>query len=431
MNNQAIIAKVSEVIEIPGANTVQVSVVLGEQCVTSKGVSVGDVGILFPEGLQLSEEFVYENNLSRKSDKNKNPEKTGFFEENRRVRAQPFMKVRSTAFFTELGSVGYTGVSADDLQLGSTFNDLNGKPICKKYVNERTIRAASSSSNKARKKVETPFFKEHVDTGQFKHNMHRIKEGDILYFHAKKHGTSGRTAYTQVFHDLPWWKKAVNKVAPIFPDHTWEIVTGTRRVVLNNVEDKQGFHGSENFRLEISNKLAPFMVKGQTLYYEIVGYANGSPIMASHKISSLKNKEFTKKYGNEIVYKYGCLPGEYKFHIYRITQQCVDGSVRDLSQKELEKWCFDRQLPYTNNVFETMVYNGDQATLEQVVEFLTEREDLLTQDFEDPSHISEGIIIRVENGEDTPLFLKSKSYAFKVCEGIAAVEGIEDMEDAS
>jgi len=429
MTNQAIIAKVTEVIEIPGANNVHVAVVLGEMCVTSKNVQRGDVGVLFPEGLQLSEEYVRENNLSRKKENNKNPEKTGFFEENRRVRAQPFLKVRSTALFMSLESVEYAVGSGAVMSVGTQFDELEGKKICQKYMNERTRKAASQGQGKAQKKNATPAFLEHVETQQFKHVASTIRPGSLMYFHAKKHGTSGRTAHTRIIKSLPFWKRMINKIAPVFAEYEWGIVTGTRRVVLKTPE-AEGFHGSEAFRYEISQKLAPVLPKGTTVYYEIVGFVNGGSIMPKHDVKALKDKEFTKKYGDEVVYKYGCQEGQYKFHIYRVTTETQNGDIIDLSQKQLERFCEERELPYTLEVHPPMLYNGDEMQLRSLVETLTERPDVLTEDYEDAGHVSEGIVIRIENDGIVPQFVKSKSYAFRVMEGIASVNEV-DPEDAA
>lgn len=429
MNNQAIVARVTEVIEIPNANSVHVAVVLGEFCVTSKNVQKGDVGILFPEGLQLSEAYVYENNLSRKSDNNKDKDKTGFFEENRRVRAQPFLKVRSTALFMPMSSIEYTNTEFDISPVGTQFDTLGGHKICQKYMNAATLKAASTGQGKAQKKNLTPAFLEHVETAQFKHVAGQIPTGSLIYFHAKKHGTSGRTAHTQVFKTLPLWKRVINKLAPVFPESEWGFATGTRRVVLKS-QDAEGFHGSEAFRHEVTGKLKPFLPQGMTAYYEIVGFVNGGSIMPSHSVAALKDKAYTKKYGDTVTYKYGCQEGQYKFHIYRLTMQGVDGDIRDLSQAALEKWCSERELPYTLEVHPKMIYTGDELALRSLVENLTERLDVLTEDYEDAGHISEGIILRIENGNNTPQFVKSKSYAFRVCEGIASVNEV-DLEDAS
>ncbi len=428
--SQAIIARVTEVVEIPGANNVHVAVVLGEACVTSKDVVQGTVGILFPEGLQLSEEYVRENNLSRKKENNKNPEKTGFFEDSRRVRAQPFLKIRSTALFMPLDSVAYTGVPVESLTVGTQFSDLDYKPICQKYMNERTRKAASQGQAKAAKKNVAPAFLEHVETQQFKHVASTIRPGSLLYFHSKKHGTSGRTANTRVAVELPFWKKWVNKVIPnAFPDFKWDIVHGTRRVVLKD-DSAVGFHGPEEFRYAIGGEIGSMLPRGVTAYYEIVGFVNGGSIMPKHSVAALKDKAYTKKYGDLITYKYGCQEGEAKYHIYRVTVEGHDGEIRDLTQKQLEEFCEYRVLPYTREVHPPMLYTGDEMALRSLVENLTERPEVLTEDYEDAGHISEGIILRIENGNNTPQFVKSKSYAFRVCEGIASVNEI-DLEDAS
>lgn len=429
MNNQAIIARVTEVIEIPGANTVHVAVVLGEFCVTSKDVIKGSVGILFPEGLQLSEEYVFENSLSRKADNNKDKNKTGFFEENRRVRAQPFLKVRSTALFMPVDSIDYTDTAFDSLAVGTQFDTLNGHKICQKYMNAATLKAASTGQGKSQKKNITPNFVEHVETAQFKHVAAQIPVGSLIYFHAKKHGTSGRTAHTQIVQALPLWKRVVNKVVAIFPESEWGFVTSTRRVVLKG-EDAKGFHGNETFRQQVTDQLKPFLTQGMTAYYEIVGFVNGGSIMPKHSVAALKDKAYTKKYGDTVTYKYGCQEDQFKFHIYRLTMQGVDGVIRDLSQAAMEKWCQERELPHTLEVHPPMLYNGNEMQLRYLVDQLTDRPEVLAEDYEDAGHISEGIVLRIETGKDVPMFVKSKSYAFRVMEGIASVTEV-DTEDAS
>ena len=431
-NHQAIVARVTEVLDIYGADRVQISVVLGEQCVTHKGVKRGDVGILFPADLQLSEKFCHENNLNRDKSLNKDTSKAGFFESNRRVRAQPFLKIRSEALFMPLDSVSYTGVNVDDLVVGFTFDSLNGFEICKKFLNKEKESVTKNQVGSKKKKHLVPDFLEHVDTAHFKYSVHRINEGDILFFHSKRHGTSGRSGYQRVYKSLGKFQSLANKISnaifgkSIYDDFEWKYVTGSRRVVLDDSKFKNGFHGSNDFRFDITESLKPYLKKGYTFYYEIVGFVNGSSIMPKHDIRTLKDNLYLDKYGDEITYSYGCKEHEYKVFIYRITTQDEDGVIRDLSQRELEEFCKARELGYTLEIHAPVVYDGDEVKLRALVEELTERWDCLTEDHSDPRHLSEGIIIRVENGKTTPLFLKSKSYAFRVCEGHETVGNLED-----
>lgn len=428
--SKAIVAKVVSTQPIPGADKIHVAVVLGENCIVSKEVGVGYVGLLFPADTQLSEEYCRENNLFRHATENKNPEKTGFFETNRRVRVQPFLKVKSTAYFTSLESLSYVGDYSEVKDIGQSFDHVNGKEICCKYISQATRDSiAKQNRPKMAKASVMPYFEKHVDSAQFKHNAAMIPKGALLSFHAKVHGTSHRNSYTKVIKELPKWKQLVNKIAPIFSSEEWKHVVGTRNVVLT--EGKEGFHGSEQFRFDVMESLKAYMTKGMTIYGEIAGYANGKPIMAVHSGKAAKDKAFLKKYGENIVYKYGCGEHEYRFHIYRITQLTQDGVNVDFSQKQLEQWCADRGILGPVEVAPQEVYDGDLDKLLAKVEALTERTETLCDDVIDGSHPSEGVIIRVDTGKMNPYFLKSKSYYFRSLESLCEAIDREDAEAIS
>lgn len=428
--HKAIIAKIDKIIEIPGADNIQIAKVLGEDVIVSKDMVEGFVGIFFPVDLQLSEDYCRENNLFRDSTKNKDLTKKGFFDDNRRVRAQPFLKVKSCGYFAPITSLDYTGFKYVQ-GVGDSFDEINGHKICEKYVSKAAKEKIANKSQKLRKVKEAPFFAKHVDSEQFKHYADRIPTGALLSFHSKKHGTSFRVAKTLVVRPLTLWQKIRNVIVyytPLTPNNgKMEYVVGTRNVVLDTPE-KEGFHGSEAYRFEVMEALKPYLENGMTIYGEIVGFVNGRNIMPSHGIDALKDKAYTKKYGKQITYTYGCKEHEYKFHVYRITRQTISGDLVDMSQKQMEKWCEDRNIPYTLEVHPQMVYNGNVEELRTLVDSLTERPEVLTEDYTDPTHISEGIIIRVDIDGDTPIFYKSKSYAFRVLEGH---ESIIDEETIS
>lgn len=428
-NHKAIVAVVTEVIAIPGADKIHVAKVLGEQVIVGKDVGVGYVGVLFPVDLQLSVQYCHENNLFRKAELNKDTTKTGFFEESRRVRAQPFLKVRSEGYFASVDSLYYTLVKAggEELMLGKTFDTLNSFPICEKYISQATRELISKQGQpKQAKKNFAMYFEKHQDSAQFKHSVHMIPVGSLLSFHSKKHGTSFRQAYTKLSIELPKWRQLINKIRPeFFPTWQWGHVVGTRNVVLTSSE-KEGWHGSEQFRFDVAKEIASHLEKGMQCFGEIVGFVNGKSIMPSHSIKSLKDKAYTKKYGDNINYTYGCAEHEFKYHVYRLTYLTEEGKNIDFTQKQLEQWCKDRQIPYTLEVSPQEIYDGDVDKLMAKVEYLTERPDVLTEDFTEPKHISEGIILRIDTGKHQPYFLKSKSFAFKACEGICEVVDTED-----
>lgn len=425
-NYKAIIAKIDKTIEIEGANTIQIGKVLGESVIINKATQEGTIGVYFCAGTQLSEKYCHVNNLYRDSNKNLNTKETGFFEDTRRVRAQPFMKVRSEGYFAPLNSLSYTGFDIDSLKVGDEFEELAGVEVCKKYILKVKENQLPTKKKKAR---EIPDFHPHVDTAQYARNKYQIEVGDVISIQSKIHGTSARYGYHKVERSLPRWKEVINKLLPIFPTTQWEYTVGTRRVILDNPE-KEGFHGKEEYRFEVMEKLKPYLTKGMTVYGEIAGYVNGKPIMPNHDVSVLKDKKYTKKYGNSITYKYNCVETDYRFHIYRITLTTEGGEAIDLTQPQLVKWCEDRGFVPAHDVIPSFVYYGGQDNLDELVEALTERPEVLTEDYHDPSQISEGVIIRIDKSGLEPVFLKNKSYAFKVMEGIASEKGT-DIEELS
>jgi hypothetical protein len=424
-NYKAIISKISHTVEIPKANNVQIGIVLGEPIVISKDWNVGDIGVFFCAGTELSKEYCSSNNLYRDSSLNSNPETTGFFDSNGRVKAQPFLKVRSCGYFSSIESLDFTGYELSKLKLGDSFEDLGGVPICRKYENEALKKSKLNSVGRLRKKVED--FKEHINTSQYQHQKGIIKAGDTISIQAKVHGTSARYGYHKVEKQLTRWQKFINKFVSVFPTTVYEYVVGTRKVVLAD-RDKVGFHGPETYRFDVLDMLKPYLTKGMTIYGEIAGYANSKPIMSTHSTKGLKDKSYTRKYGESMTYKYGCVEGESRFHVYRITLTTAGGDTIDFTQPQLVEWCEARGISPAMDLIKPVSFNGDMTNLDALVEELTERPDVLTEDYIDPGHISEGVIIRVDSGGLTPTFLKSKSYAFKVLEGIASEDTVE-VED--
>jgi hypothetical protein len=93
-NYSAFIAKIDRVEPIEKADKIHVAYVLVEPVIVSKEWGVGKVGVFFAPDTQLSVEFCANNNLYRDAEKNSDKTKKGFFENNRRVRAQPFLGIK-------------------------------------------------------------------------------------------------------------------------------------------------------------------------------------------------------------------------------------------------------------------------------------------------------------------------------------------------
>lgn len=423
---KAMIAKIDKTIPIKGADRIHIAVVLGEYVIVTNKWNVGKKGVFFPADTQLSDDFCKYNNLYRDVEKNID-DKTGFFDNNRRVRCQPFMKVKSEGFFCDEKCFDYLNTETPS-KIGDTFNKVNEIEICKKYISPQTARAMKSQKKKT-KIIDVPNFSKHVDTEQFKYNIHKIEKGSLISIHSKRHGTSARYSLTKVVKKPKTiFQKILNRFN-LFNSNSYEYLTGSRNVILYPDQYREGFHGSEQFRFDIAEQLKPYLIKDMIIYGEIVGFVNGSPIMGRHSTDILKDKKIFKKYGKTITYTYNCKEHEFKFHIYRISISTDDIEI-DFTDAQCKKWCEDRGFEYAKSVHEPFIYDGNAEALTKLVTELTERPECLCEDYTDSSHVSEGIVLRIDDGNTIPTFLKSKSYFFKCLEGIYKEDHV-DTEDAS
>ena len=182
-----------------------------------------------------------------------------------------------------------------------------------------------------------PLFTEHADTEQLAYNLGAFKPGDEIEITLKMHGTSQRTGYLPVFKGYKrtfkdWLLRRNGK-----PIYDWGYVSGTRRTVLDNYDG--GYYGSNEFREQHSKTFEGKLWKGETVYYEVVGFTHtGAPIMAEGNNEKL-GKDFVKQYGKTTVFSYGCdsvggidhdgVPygPESDIYVYRMTMTNEDGAV--------------------------------------------------------------------------------------------------------
>lgn len=444
---KAIVVKLKNVRPHPNADLVQLATCVGNQVVVGLDNKEGDLGVYFPSDGQLSNKFCYENNLYRDNTKNKYPNsKAGMFDDNRRVRAQKFRGEISDGFWTPIDSFAFIKTAKLDVE-GFEFDELDGTPICNKYINPNTIKAAQQNRPKNTKKAKTSImFKEHFDTEAFIKNVHQIKESDLIIITEKLHGTSSRVGFVLVDRPLKWYEKILSKLGIQIILKEWSYLNGTRRVVIEESNGIQ-FH-DPSIRDLVFNKLKGQLRKGETFYLEIVGYEKlGTPIMSSVDVTKLKDKEFTNRYANlgdnkTMAYKYGCVDGACDFFVYRITMTNEDGHSIDYSWDDVIKRCNEIGIKYvpelarfTYNEFRLMLIKENGETIDNnrdIRDEISEYVDIYTKGAStvDESHIREGVCVRLESGL-VPRVFKHKSYEFKFLEGIIKDSGVVDMEESN
>lgn len=454
------IVQIQKLDKHPNADRLQIATIFGASVIVDLNTKIGDLGIYFPIDLQLSEEYCEKNNLVRKLDENGN-NIGGYLEPNKRnIRAMRFRGSKSEGLFMPLETLVYTGKT--QFEVGEKIDVVNGYEICKKYIPRGKKISNPRNYNKARKKKVpiSPLFAEHADTEQLVYNMDAFLENDMVEITLKMHGTSGRTGYLLVFQGYtskfplfnslarlktPPTGKAARKLYDIAISHAtpvydWGYVTGTRRVVLDNFEG--GFYGDNTFREQHAKFFEGKLNKGETVYYEIVGFTTtGAPIMSSVANNKISDKEFTKQYGKTTTFSYGCKENESACYVYRMTMTNEDGDVVEYPPDYMRYRCEQMGAKYVPVLWRGIV--PDKLPIVFDMETETDYQEtpgdyikeIAEQYYDGPDpigkdHVREGVVIRILN---RPKFCayKHKNFSFKVLEGIAKDLAAEpDMEEA-
>lgn len=430
MSYYAIITKVKNIHNHSNADRLNLGICFGNQVVIGKDITENDLGIYFPTDGQLSQEYCDANKLQGYTDEKTGEVVRGYFDQKRRVRTQKFRGEKSDGFWMPISSLAFTKYNLSELKEGDQIVALNGINICNKYITNVTRSKQSTNKSKSKTKKSFIMFHEHSDTEQLAYNIDKIKKGSVLYFTEKVHGTSGRTGYIK---NIEYPSKIKNKINRIFNinifknKEKWEYITGTRRVILDDFNDsaKIGFYGSNDFRKIYHDKFINTLKKGETIYYEIVGWVNKDlTVMGIVDNTKIKDKEFIKRYGNKTIFKYGCKEDESDIWVYRITMSNEDGEEVDYSWNMVKERCNQLGIKHVPEVNIPVVYDGIIENLKDLCEELCDGPSTI-----DPSHIREGIVVRIDYNNHWKAY-KHKNFNFKVLEGIIKDSETIDIEEA-
>ena len=457
------IVQIKELQKHPNADRLQIAIIFGASVIVDLKTKVGDLGVYFPIDLQLSEEYCRENDLVRRKDENGNAA-GGYLDPNKRnIRAMRFRGSPSEGLFMPLETLKYTGQTK--FEVGEKISIINGHEICRKYIPRNSYKGSTpKAGNKTRKKRVplAPLFAEHADTEQLVYNLDSFYKGDLIEITLKMHGTSGRTGY------LPKLKKMKRSLLDIIlrregtPIYDWGYVTGTRRVVLNDFDG--GFYGDNSFREKHAKFFEGKLNKGETVYYEIVGFLDsGAPIMPSVANSKISDKAFSKKYGPTTTFSYGCASKAFydqandkeipqsDCYVYRMTMTNEDGDVVEYTPDYMRYRCEQMGAKCVPFLWKGIIPPVNSDGLVQSDDFVADEngqfkewifktpgeyiKDIAEQYYDGPdpvglTHVREGVVVRIINRPKFAAY-KHKNFSFKVLEGIAKdLAATPDIEEA-
>lgn len=304
--------------------------------------------VYFPVLSQINNDFLSYANLYRHKELNKDPEQSGMFGDNGRVKAIKLRGEISEGFILPITVFENYIVSVTNQELkyveeGTEFDAIEheGKEfwVSKKYIAERQYsQSLSSSQTKPRHKVlkrldriREDQFRFHYTTSLIKKCPYVINPNSLIQMSYKIHGTSGISAYVLCHQPLTWKQKIAKWLTGESFDK-YDYIYSSRTVIKNKFYNPQVGSGyySEDIWAEADKIVRPCLTKGQTAYYEIVGFLpNGKYIQPG--------------------YDYGCIPpkpGEtftherhFKVRIYRVTMTNVDGKVVEYTPLQVQQWC--------------------------------------------------------------------------------------------
>lgn len=460
------------------ADRLQLADVFGNTVCVSLDYYEGQVGLYLPSDGQISAEFGEKNNLLRKKDDAGNNVGGYIDPVKRNITAIRLRGEKSDGIFLPLSCLNYCYAHGDasiELRVGDVIDGcVNGHEICQKYI-PRTSKSAgvSGGGNKTRKhKTPTaPLFAEHADTEQLAYNLSAFKPGDEIEITLKMHGTSQRTGYLPVLKGykrtfFDWLFRREGK-----PIYDWGYVSGTRRVVLDSYDG--GFYGDNQFREQHSKVFEGKLNKGETVYYEVVGFTtSGQPIMGDASNKKLNDKEFIKQYGETTRFSYGCAPeasttfyhGEdgmfpiskktvpqSDIYVYRMTMTNEDGFVVEYTPDFMRYRCeqmgvkcvpvfWKGTVPQFAEIMYVDKNENDRPDADEIA--YTKKTDagewvmqMAEQFYDGPdpvgkTHVREGVVVRILNRPKFAAY-KHKNFSFKVLEGIIKdTAAAPDMEEA-
>lgn len=413
---QAIIARI-KTRPHPNADRIQLADVCGTTVVVGLDQKDGDLGVYFPSDGVLSHEFCVANNLYNKSARQKlglSDAPVGFFDHHRRVRTQKFRGEKSDGFWLPItcldylyGGPGFYAVSEGDM-----FDTVQGRQVCEKWT---TRKPGASNTPSNRRKLELLAFPKHMDTEQWDYYWKDIPDGSLLTITEKIHGTSHRVGLVKA--PKKWWQ---------FWRPAYQTIHGSRNVVLTEHSGRTSFYGSDEFRYKAVG--SPQLRKGEVLYGEIVGFTGpGQPIMPPHTVDPKELPTVAQEFGRTVEYRYGQPDGHAKFILYRIVQFNEDGHGTELSYPQVVRRAKDLGYDVVPLHSATFLYPDVAATL---VESLVG--DVFKPSIYASNQMAEGVVIRVDTPDGHTRFLKKKSFAFKLLEGIIkSSESYEDLEENS
>ncbi len=417
-NYAAVVTTIRAINVLPKCDNVVGAPLFGYQAIVGKDTKVGELVVVFTAETQLSDEFAKANNLYRDATKNADPEKKGYIEDNRRVRAIKFRGQRSDALVMSVDSLAFTGIDVSKLKDGDVFDELAGVEICRKYEVVRKSGTPKTSFKEEKfKRIDNKFLPEHISTSHWFRQVDSLPDDTEIVVTQKLHGTSIRIGHVPVNRQLTWKDKIAKFFGVEVRTTGYDHVYGSRRAIKDvNNPNQAHFYKDDIWSVE-GKKLDAIVPQNFILYAELVGYTeDGGAIQKG--------------------YTYNLSPGNCALYVYRIMVITNDGRHVELSWDAVKRFCADNGILYTPEFFrgrkvdlvERIASLMDVRYYDGVMNGSLAFTDLPVP-LSDAGTVDEGVCIRILESEAvSPTILKAKAPLFLAHETKLLDEDVVDLE---
>lgn len=424
-NYSATVIRVPKVRKAQNSDNLYIVDALGMTAIVDKSwiEREGELALLFPAEVRLSQEFAAANGLYKQSlELNTNREASGYIEKSSRVKALKLRGNISNGLVLPLTSLSAIGVGDNYLSEGDVFDTIVGKEICRKYVVESKSGGLSKADaqKKAFKRVTDVFLPAHFDTGQWLREEHNVHPDEELIITQKLHGTSCRLANTVVKRELTLREKFAQKfLGAKIAVHEYDLVAGSRKVIKDPNNPNQKHHYGSDIWSDALAIWGDRIPTGHIVYGELVGYIPGSesPIQKGHTY-----EEFA---------------GNYELYVYRVAIITEGADLIDMTWDQVRSFCERHGLKHTpelDRIPKALLDIEDYNELDFWAEHQEHKKHGIELYVDTPVKLSaggtgkdEGIAIRIDRGAGLEIF-KYKNPSHYLYETAQLDSGEEDLE---
>lgn len=405
-NYAASIVEIKNTIALEKCDNIVATSIFGFQAIISKETKAGTIGVFFPAECQLSEEFCRENNLYRHKELNKDVSIAGYIEDNRRVRAMKFRGHRSDCFFLSLDSLAYTGININDLSMGDTFDILNGKEICRKYLIKTSIpNVRNPRKTKIFNRVDTKYIPEHFNTDNYMKVEDRLPDNAQLIVTQKLHGTSVRIANTIVKRKLGFFESILKRIGVKIQESEYDYVFGSRKVIKDINNPSQDHYYDVDIWTIKGKEVEGIIPENYIVYAEIIGFTPNKAAIQQG-------------------YTYNLEEGFCSMYVYRVAHVNNSGLVMDLSWDQVVEFCKNNGLNWTPEIWRG--YKKDFYVTNYLDKRFFDEGSVQCVKLSNKDTVDEGVCVRIDGL--IPYIMKAKSPLFYEHETKLLDKGVEDLE---